>query len=54
MAVIYAQEVTETTPKQLYVTAALLIREGIITLEDLYPHVSTCICVCICLAFTHH
>ena len=26
-------------PKNLYLTAAILIREGFITLEDLYPHV---------------
>ncbi|TFY81790.1 hypothetical protein EWM64_g2223 [Hericium alpestre] len=33
-------EVTETTPRHLYLTAALLIREGFITLEDLYPHIT--------------
>lgn len=27
------------TPKSLYLTAALLIREGLVALEDLYPHV---------------
>jgi hypothetical protein len=27
-------------PKNLYLTAAILIREGF-TLEDLYPHVSS-------------
>jgi hypothetical protein len=26
-------------PKSLYLTAAIFIREGVITLEDLYPHV---------------
>ncbi|KAI0693806.1 transcription factor/nuclear export subunit protein 2-domain-containing protein [Cytidiella melzeri] len=31
---------TEQTPRSLYLTAALLIREGFITLEDLYPHIS--------------
>jgi hypothetical protein len=31
-------DVTEPTPKNLYMTAAILIREGFITLEDLYPH----------------
>jgi len=30
---------SEDTPRSLYLTAALLIREGFITLEDLYPHV---------------
>lgn len=29
----------EPTPKNLYLTAAMLIREGFITLEDLYQHV---------------
>ncbi|TFY55341.1 hypothetical protein EVG20_g9356 [Dentipellis fragilis] len=33
-------EVTEATPRNLYLTAALLIREGFITLEDLLPHIS--------------
>ncbi|KAJ7283481.1 transcription factor/nuclear export subunit protein 2-domain-containing protein [Mycena rebaudengoi] len=33
-------DVSEPTPKNLYLTAAILIREGFITLEDLYPHVS--------------
>lgn len=33
-------EVTEATPKSLYLTAAILIRQGFITLEDLYPHIS--------------
>ncbi|KAE9385705.1 hypothetical protein BT96DRAFT_1006795 [Gymnopus androsaceus JB14] len=28
------------TPKSLYLTAALLIREGLVALEDLYPHLS--------------
>ncbi|RDB20480.1 THO complex subunit 2 [Hypsizygus marmoreus] len=32
-------EVTEATPKNLYFMAAILIREGFITLEDLYPHI---------------
>lgn len=32
-------DVTEQTPRSLYLMAALLIREGFITLEDLYPHV---------------
>lgn len=27
------------TPKSLYLTAALLIRKGLVALEDLYPHV---------------
>ncbi|KAJ7591413.1 transcription factor/nuclear export subunit protein 2-domain-containing protein [Mycena floridula] len=30
----------ETAPKHLFMTAALLIREGLLTLEDLYPHLS--------------
>ncbi|KAJ7667690.1 transcription factor/nuclear export subunit protein 2-domain-containing protein [Mycena polygramma] len=33
-------DVTELTPKNLYMTAAILIREGFITLEELYPHLS--------------
>ncbi|KAJ7755620.1 transcription factor/nuclear export subunit protein 2-domain-containing protein [Mycena maculata] len=33
-------DVNEPTPKNLYLTAAILIREGFITLEDLYPHLS--------------
>ncbi|KAH0587189.1 hypothetical protein H2248_005998 [Termitomyces sp. 'cryptogamus'] len=33
-------DVTEPTSKNLYLTAAILIREGFITLEDLYPHLS--------------
>jgi THO complex subunit 2 len=33
-------DVTEMTPRQLYLTAALLIREDFITLDDLYPHLS--------------
>ncbi|KAJ7067990.1 transcription factor/nuclear export subunit protein 2-domain-containing protein [Mycena amicta] len=33
-------DVAETTPKNLYLTAAILIRQGFITLEDLYPHLS--------------
>ncbi len=36
-----ALDVPEQTPKNLYLTAALLIREGFITLEDIYPHVCT-------------
>lgn len=32
-------EVSEPAPRNLYLTAALLIREGFITVEDLYPHV---------------
>ncbi|KAJ3795196.1 transcription factor/nuclear export subunit protein 2-domain-containing protein [Lentinula aff. detonsa] len=28
------------TPKSLYLTAAILIREGFVALEDLYPHLS--------------
>ncbi|THH13890.1 hypothetical protein EW146_g6381 [Bondarzewia mesenterica] len=35
-----SSEVTEPTPRHLYLTAALLIREGFITLEDLYPHLT--------------
>ncbi|KAF5387899.1 hypothetical protein D9615_000104 [Tricholomella constricta] len=34
-----SQDVVETTPKSLYLTAAILIREGFITLEDLYLHI---------------
>jgi THO complex subunit 2 len=37
---IQSPDVVEATPKNLYLTAAILIREGFITLEDLYPHVS--------------
>jgi len=29
----------EATPRNLYLTTAILIREGFITLEDIYPHV---------------
>lgn len=29
-------------PKSLYLTAAILIREGFVALEDLYPHVRRC------------
>lgn len=34
-----SKDVSEVTPKQLYLTAAILIREGFITLEELLPHV---------------
>ncbi|KAL0063115.1 THO2 plays a role in transcriptional elongation [Marasmius tenuissimus] len=33
-------DVHEQPPKSLYLTAAILIREGFIELEDLYPHLS--------------
>ncbi|CAL1701359.1 unnamed protein product [Somion occarium] len=33
-------EVLERTPKNLYLMAGLLIREGFITLEDLYSHIT--------------
>ncbi|GJE84409.1 THO complex subunit 2 [Phanerochaete sordida] len=33
-------DVNESAPKTLYLAAALLIREGFITLEDIYPHLS--------------
>ncbi|EKM59356.1 uncharacterized protein PHACADRAFT_191704 [Phanerochaete carnosa HHB-10118-sp] len=33
-------DVTESAPKNLYLTTALLIREGFITLEDIHPHLS--------------
>ncbi|KAF7978302.1 hypothetical protein HWV62_899 [Athelia sp. TMB] len=33
-------DVSESAPKSLHLTAALLIREGFIALEDLYPHLS--------------
>ncbi|KAG1761166.1 hypothetical protein EDD22DRAFT_986593, partial [Suillus occidentalis] len=33
-------EAHEPPPRNLYLTAAILTREGFITLEDLYPHVS--------------
>ena len=39
-SVLQSAEVSEHTPRTLYLTAAILIREGFITLEDLYPHVS--------------
>lgn len=32
-------DVVESPPRNLYLTAAILIREGFIALEDLYPHV---------------
>ncbi|KAF7331994.1 hypothetical protein MKEN_00079700 [Mycena kentingensis (nom. inval.)] len=35
-----ALDVLEPTPNNLYLTAAILIREGFITVEDLYPHLS--------------
>ena len=35
-----SEEVAESVPKNLYLTAAILIREEFITLEDLYPHFS--------------
>jgi THO complex subunit 2 len=35
-----APDVKEATPQNLSLTAALLIREGFITLDDLYPHLS--------------
>ena len=35
------EEVAESVPKNLYLTAAILIRERFIMLEDLYPHVSS-------------
>lgn len=38
--ILQSPDVTETTPKSLYLMAALLIREGFITVEDLYLHVS--------------
>lgn len=34
-------ELCDTVPRNLYLTAAILIRAGFITLEDLYPHVRT-------------
>jgi THO complex subunit 2 len=44
-AVVYSNraqspDVKETTPRQLFLTAALLIHEDFITLDDLYPHLS--------------
>ncbi|KAI0047273.1 hypothetical protein FA95DRAFT_1664524 [Auriscalpium vulgare] len=33
-------DVSEATPRQLYLTAALLIREGFVTLDDLYAHLT--------------
>ena len=41
-----SEEVAESVPKNLYLTAAILIREGFITLEDLYPHVSSASWTC--------
>ncbi|KAF9468910.1 transcription factor/nuclear export subunit protein 2-domain-containing protein [Collybia nuda] len=38
-AYYHSTEVSEATPKNLYLTAAILIREGFVTLEDLYPHI---------------
>jgi THO complex subunit 2 len=35
-----SSDTSDGTPKQLYLTAALLIRERFITLEDLLPHLS--------------
>ncbi|KAL0580932.1 THO2 plays a role in transcriptional elongation [Marasmius crinis-equi] len=40
LAYYQSPEVHEQPPKSLYLTAALLIREGFIELEDLYPHLS--------------
>ncbi|KAF9534975.1 transcription factor/nuclear export subunit protein 2-domain-containing protein [Crepidotus variabilis] len=31
-------DIAESVPKNLYLTAAILVREGFIALEDLYPH----------------
>lgn len=44
---LQSTDVTEQTPRSLYLTAALLIREGFIALEDLYPHVRGCFHHCI-------
>jgi hypothetical protein len=41
-------DVSESPPKNLYLTAAILIREGFIALEDLYPHVSSLLILTIC------
>src|SRR5258708_26908229 len=40
-----SEEVPESVPKNLYLTAAILIREGFINLEDLYLHVSSFLCI---------
>ena len=34
-----SSDTPETAPKHLLMTAAILTREGFITLEELYPHV---------------
>ncbi|TFK73010.1 hypothetical protein BDN72DRAFT_791474, partial [Pluteus cervinus] len=39
MAYYHSPNATEVTPKNLYLTAAILIREGFMSLEDLYPHI---------------
>ena len=39
------------TPSSLYKLSALLLHRGLVTLEDLYPHVSTIISVCACVCF---
>ncbi|KAH8106136.1 transcription factor/nuclear export subunit protein 2-domain-containing protein [Cristinia sonorae] len=36
----YQSQDTENTPRSLYLTAALLIREGFITLDDIAPHIT--------------
>ena len=42
-------DVPEHCPKSLYFTTALLIREGFISLEDIYPHVS-----CFVVVYVHN
>lgn len=32
-------DVHEPSPQNLHLTAAILIREGFVSLEELYPHV---------------
>ena len=36
---VQGPDVHEPSPKGLYLAAAILIREGFVSLEELYPHV---------------
>ena len=39
LTAVQSSDVTETIPPNLYLMAAILIREGFLSLEDIYPHV---------------
>lgn len=41
MVILKTPELCDAVPRNLYLTAAILIRAGFVTLEDLYPHVRT-------------